>query len=1084
MADLTLIDSSYRALLIPDPRFTYDTLDLSASTITQAGALAGVPEPQRSTRAILEATGTQDTEVLTINTVRGGFVRDGGGAAYTWESTGVTGEIGWETPTALNDLAPVAYTVPLYARNVANEPAVCSLPDGRIVAAFLRQDSALLDKVSTRTRLPNGSWQSIVDLGKISDIAAINRDRLALVWDDVRQIVRLYVLWRDTTISGIERGRLSLYTSTDGGLSWALTQEDCLSTPLDWSGATTGYDVTGISVAFAGDNLGCLMISVTSKDPSPSVVSTVVQYASGDGGFTFDLVEAYECLTTNDPLGGTSYTVYADLGGTPGFRVVWSSATGTDTGTIYQADLGAPYTSWSTVVGTPIVDLGGAIGSISSGVITPTVISVAVDPVGSVWLYYSSGLASYQTVGVIQISAGGVGSLISDAAGLATPWVFGPQDTTEGLEDFAATFVLGGVCLLGIVSSGTAGPYVGAAIALTLGGYTGATRRPVSFGGALSAHSCPYEVDWYGVSRFGKFSPWTVASVGSPTLTETTSVGLLIDCSGGFTDSYQATYTPTVAGATQGQAQVIGQVTAGNADFTVKSADVINLRLRISATQIVVRDMEAAADLETITLPSSGPHIIRVSWHQGLGVPVYWRVEVTAWTSGESVRSWDSYDGTVSATVSANDRCRLLINNPSIGVFYHVGFGAGVNGAGLADDTLTPRPFSPTPSPVYHGVSVAMSSGPTMGGDSWVIAPRYNFGVRRIFQEIEPSPALKFKATASSTAASTVLVFDFTEGGAPCRLGSPVVGVGFFNANFRTATIATGATSSGPWTTVSTADLSCGLNGLAWERIGNTVTAPTTSPATGPHYIPENALAGCSFRYKSGEAARIIRNTGGVWAAGSEVKRPRLALDAPSADASGTSGTIVFKDGVALIYGLQDLSFLQITIPTQDTPSGVVELGNLVLGRVEILGRQYGRGRSIEVAPNIDVFTTSNGARRVRALGNSRQSVAISWQDQGIDTKQIWSDPLNANYVRAATGQPLAAYPAATADQLRGLLEQLQGDPLVYISKFDSDMPTMISPLSLLRGRILGSLTVDSVLGDEEESETVRVAAVIIEEEL
>lgn len=1087
MSDQTLPSTgSYRALLIPDQRFTYEALDQAASTITQAGARAGVPEPQRATRAILEATGEQENQTITLTTVRGGFARDGGGAAYTWESTGVTGEIGWETPTALNDVSPVVVASPAFPRLLANAPAICALPDGRVVAAFNRQSSATLDKVSTRTRLQNGVWQTIVDVDAdlLVDTAGANRARHALVWDDARQLVRLYVLWRDVTVSGLERGRLSLYTSDDGGVSWVLAQEDCLSTPLDWSAATTGYDVHGISIAFAGDALGSLLISTTSNDPALPLLSTVVQYASGDNGFTFDLVEAYETVDANDSLGGVSFTVYADVGGSPGFRVVWSSATSSDVGTIFQADLGSPYTSWSTVSGSEVADLGSAIGSISSSVLSATSIAVAVDPIGAVWCYYSPSAALSQRVVALQLSAGGVGSVISDAAGLSVPWVVGQLDSAEGFEEIAATFVSGGVVLLGRMMSVSATAYTGALMALTLGGYTGATRRPVSFGGALASYSAPYEVDWLGIAGFGSFSPWTAATVGAPTLTLDTSVGFTVDCSGGFTDNYQATYTPIVAGAVQGHAQVIGEVSAGTADFTVKSADVVNLRLRISPTQIVVRNMTAGADLQTISLPTPGAHLIRVSWHQGQSVTVYWRVEVSPWTSGATVRSWDSYNGTLSAAVSAGDRCRLELGNPSIGTFYHVGFGAGAAGAGLASDILTPRPFSSSPAPVYHGVSVALTAGPTMGGDSWTISPSYDYGIRRVFQEIEPSPRARFKATAASTAAQTALVFDLTEGGAPCRFGSPIVGFGFFGANFRTATIQTGSSSSGPWTTVATADLACGLSGLAWERVGNTVSAPGVSPATGPHYCPENALAGGTFLYKSGEAARILRNTGGIWAAGANVKRPRLSLDAPSVDSSGTGGVILFPDAVALVYGLLNVSFIRIVIPTQDTASGVIELGSLVCGRVEILGHQYGRGRSLEVSPSVDTFTASNGARRTRVLAPQRRLITVDWQDNVVDTSLIWSDPASAAYVRAAAGQTPAAYVAATADQVRGLLGQLDGAPLVYVSKLDADTPTMISPLSLLRGRVLGPLTIDAVLGDEEATEVVRIAGMTIEEEL
>lgn len=1084
MADLTLTDGAYRALLIPDQRFTYDALDLANSTITQAGARAGVPEPQRSTRAVLEASGEQDAETITITATRGGFARETGGAAFTWESTGVTGEIGWETPTAINDLAPVVVASPIYSRNLATAPAVLSLPDGRLIVAFNRQSSAALDKTSTRTRLPDGTWLSPVDVGRASETTGANRNRIALIWDDARQEARLYVLWRDITVSGQERGRMSLYTSSNGGVSWTLSQEDCLTSPLDWSAATTGYTVTGISLALAGSALGSLLISVTSNDSALDLLSTVVQYASGDGGYTFDPVEAYEPVDSDDLRGGCGFTVYPDPTNTSGFRAVWSSATSTNTGTIYAADLGSPYTRWSTVGGAEIADLGSAISSITSKVLAPVAVAVAVDPVGSTWVYYSPSTTLSQRVVALQLSTDGTGRTIGDITGSSVPWVFGPLTAAEGLEEIAAAFCAGGVALIGRLQAVTASSYTGALIAFTLGGYTGATRRPVTFGTALGDYNAPYEIDWYGIAAFGDFTSWAASSAGTPALSLDTSLGFEIDCTGSIFDTYQATYTPTNAGALQGHAQIIAQVTAGNADVTVKSASVFNCRLRISASQIVVRDMTAGTDLETITLPTPGAHLIRVSWHQGASITVYWRVEVSPWTPGATVRAWDSYDGAVPASASAGDRFRLNVNNAAAGVFYHLGFAAGDRGAGMAEEIITPRPFSLTPSPVYHGVSVALTAGPVVGGDSWTITPAYDYGIHRVFQEVEPSPRAKFKATASSTGSTTALVFDLTDDGEAVRLGGAVMGVGFFGANFRNAQIQTASSPAGAWTTIATVDLSCGLSGLAWERVGYTVSAPASTPDTGPHYLPENALAGGSFIYKSGEHVRILRNTGGIWQNGSAVKRPRLTLDGPSVDSSGTAGVIVYPDGLVLIYGLLSVQYLRVLIPSQSTPSGVIELGSLVFGRVEILGKQYGRGRSLEIVPSVDTFTASNGSRRTRTLAPPRRLITVDWQDNAIDTSGVYSTPGSADYVRAAAGLTPAALVAATADQVRGLLGQLDGAPLVYVSRLTPDQPTMISPLSLLRGRVLGPLTVDAVLGEEEESEVVRIAGFTVEEEL
>lgn len=1084
MADRTLTDGAYRALLIPDPRFTSEALDLSASTVTQDGARAGVPEPVRPTRAILEATGEQDAETLTITATRGGFARDRYGAAFTWESTGVTGEIGWETPTAITDIAPVVVNTPTHARYIASSPAVCSLPDGRLITAFNRQDTSSRDKTSTRTRLPDGTWLSPVDVGIGSDTLSlnVNHNRMALYWDDARQEVRLYVLWAEN--SGSDAARMSLYTSSDGGLTWTRTQEDCLTTPVQLTVGVAGCQFFGVSLAIGVGGQALLLISVERLFIA-DLMSTVFQYASGDGGFTFDLVENYYPTTANDPLGGVGYTTYALPGGVPGFRVVWASATATDEGTIYTADLGSAYSPWSEASGAAVADLGGAISSITAQLLAPVAVTVAVDPMGTAWVYYASTTVNPQAVGALVIGVDGVGSVILDIQEDDAPPVIANLDNQERFDQLAACFDRGGVVLLARMEDGSSTAYTGALIAFTLGGYTGATRRPLSYAGDLPGGNAPYDIDWFGIANFNQFGLWSVSSTGSPAISLGTDLGMIIDCSGSILDSYEATYTDVSSGNAQTQAQLIGRVVSGWLDWLLNAGSAVEVRLRITSSTIVVRDMNAGVNLQTINLPTPGDHLVRASFSDD-GAVVTWRVEVTPWTQGVPVRSWDAYTGTFSPTSATATTCIVSAPQGAVAKLYHVAFATGgsTDGRRLADPILTPRPFSLTPAPVYHGVNVALTAAPVVSGDSWTIAPAYDFGIRRVFQEVEPSPRAKFKTTADAASSVTRLVINLTDDGEPVRLGSPVLGLGLFGANFRTVEVYTGATSSGTWTLVGTADMSCGLSGLAWERTGYTVSAPTSTPDTGPHYIPEGALTGGSFIYKSGEAVRILRNTGGIWQNGSAVKRPRLTLDGPSVDASGTGGVILYPDAVLLLYGLKNLSYLRLVFPVQDTPSGVIELGSLVFGRVEILGKQYGRGRSLEVIPNVDTFTASNGSRRTRTLAPPRRLITVDWQDNAIDTAGVYSSPGSADYVRAAPGLTPAAYVAATADQVEGLLTGLDGAPLVYISKLTPDQPSMIPPSSLLRGRVLGPLTVDAVLGDEEEDEVVRLAGITIEEEL
>jgi len=126
-----------------------------------------------------------------------------------------------------------------------------------------------------------------------------------------------------------------------------------------------------------------------------------------------------------------------------------------------------------------------------------------------------------------------------------------------------------------------------------------------------------------------------------------------------------------------------------------------------------------------------------------------------------------------------------------------------------------------------------------------------------------------------------------------------------------------------------------------------------------------------------------------------------------------------------------------------------------------------------------------NGARKSRKLGPTRQIRTVNWTNENaIDTKQLWGDLENVDYVRAAAGLTPAAIPAATAYQVAGLIDQLEGEPLVYISKLTPDQPTMIAPRHLLRGRVLNPVTLEHFDGNEEEDEIIRLTSIVIEEEV
>ena len=150
----------------------------------------------------------------------------------------------------------------------------------------------------------------------------------------------------------------------------------------------------------------------------------------------------------------------------------------------------------------------------------------------------------------------------------------------------------------------------------------------------------------------------------------------------------------------------------------------------------------------------------------------------------------------------------------------------------------------------------------------------YEYGVRRVFQEVEPSPRAKFRDYRRRC---VVVYFSCsTSQTGECqavRLGGAVLRMGFFGANFRTAQIQTATSSSGPWTTIANVDLSVDSPGSPGNVSGHRVAAPPRPPTPGRTTSQNVRLLAVLFHYMTGSCATILRNTGGCGRTGNTTKR-------------------------------------------------------------------------------------------------------------------------------------------------------------------------------------------------------------------
>jgi hypothetical protein len=146
---------------------------------------------------------------------------------------------------------------------------------------------------------------------------------------------------------------------------------------------------------------------------------------------------------------------------------------------------------------------------------------------------------------------------------------------------------------------------------------------------------------------------------------------------------------------------------------------------------------------------------------------------------------------------------------------------------------------------------------------------------------------------------------------------------------------------------------------------------------------------------------------------------------------------------------------------------------------------QYQRGRSISYDPNVQLYTTIDNMVFGRKMSEGSRTFQISWSEP-IDTTQIYTKDPNY-WLFSELEQPIANYGDLPLSII-GISQHLAAlKPIVYIPHLPydyDDYTTYILNRSYNHAmvRLDGTISIDSVMGDEEKSELFRVATVTLKE--
>ena len=238
-------------------------------------------------------------------------------------------------------------------------------------------------------------------------------------------------------------------------------------------------------------------------------------------------------------------------------------------------------------------------------------------------------------------------------------------------------------------------------------------------------------------------------------------------------------------------------------------------------------------------------------------------------------------------------------------------------------------------------------------------------------------------------------------------------------------------------------------------------------------------------------------NTAGVWlrsATAANVKKLRLILDdyATGDVASGTDGSIWARDVTVIkpITAATGFSAFKLRIDAQDTATGDLRIGSLLIGPVVVFGGEYSWGRGLSVEMSIDRTEGRGGTRTARQLAPMRRSVEVGWPD-GLDTSPVGQTVPAGDYYRSSTGGSIIAGEGDALWSLRGMLGLLSRSSglVAYLGR----IPIESSPTTItinhreqhLYGRIMSDThRVDNVQGEEWRSEVLRGGRFRIDEEI
>lgn len=1070
------------------------------STLTQNGEYAGIPQStgQPDLQLVTRGTQTQNIEVVTH---RAGHVTDNAG--FKWKNEGDAQYYGAEPPNKITDVQMLQSQ----SVNTSYVPRKSiRLTSGTVLIA--NEYSTVTDNYSRVGRISTTGTYTSVQVDTQSNSSLLGNKRFPTICElsDASVLLAVWVIDPAKSLANVH-----MYRSTDDGQTFVLVSSRALPDDIDVDGTTgagnTGFDLQPLALA-ASTHQVLLFAGLYIHDTSPTYGTSITQYASANGGMTFQKVDESE------PSDASHFYLPQIVEHNGVFIIAYISSTDS----VDFTRIANAFDSVFDVLGIiPADDISASLCVGSGNRLIGGDITMSKDTDGRLYFYaakYNATYAGAQIHGAFSDLAG-IG--IEDYAKKWNNW--GDEFSFSNTTVYNNVVTVTGAGIINIQTCAGQGQQLLFCNWNNQGTNAFADSLLMVNLGVWSSQQYPrlnpYPIDnqwgynssdWVAADLPAHNGVWTRTVSGTPT----DVLGgdhITLQCASSDTIKYTQTFTNKTNGAlihTRLSNVSGGTVTRGTA-FGVQiqsqlSTDTYYVEVVVGSNRIHVYDVHAGygsalASATGLSLPDGVQLLIYLDNKTG-------EVYVNYAPAGSPLQ-YTELTGTL--TLDANTTQNVYWGIPTasgVGTvdadyhFFSYGIGSA-NGIQWTPQDINARQYAARGfyTTVKDGLELSTLDGAAREGDTYTITPQYGSPVQRVLHTVSPSPQVGWLSDTVTDAdvdlvpAQTIaFMMNITlQGTAVTHTQSDATGLHLTGINFKQFDVEIHNGTS--WSSVATVHNTVnGASGFSFTRIG---AAVTSTDSTGK-YLHMNECAGWSILIDDGAGnvvQRRVESSGSGVLSNTTSKRAYLSL-AGVKQTDPTSGTAyLIPSACTVILNQDEYAGVRIVIQSQKTSQGRFEIGTMVLGSLVITSPQYGRGRTISFESNVIESEMPSGTLYTQKRGQGGRVVRVAWTD-GVDTSSLFADPAAPDHYSLYSGVPIAARGDAPTTMM-GLVQYVDGsaDAVVYLPSLPK-LPSAHITLNRYHDHILCTMGTDMqiehVIGSEGLSDTTgevfRVSTVVLRE--